>query len=206
MPLQTPLSAALDLYWLVNAPFFSVAIDLNKNMHLYDKTPDDLCIGFTDAEGELYQQCETRTSTQITFSLVLTTVDMSSSSGDGSKSALSRGRYSAAVLEALQALFLDDHTAVTTSEAFSSLLSQIEALSLPETCTDEGCEKEACSSITLSRAPLAAPTSACGHTHPTRPGICTGFQLTHHPTDQCPACAVDGEEPLEVSKRVVDSK
>lgn len=208
MYLKSPLAAALNLRWLVNAPFYSVTVNLHKNMDDSRNTPSPLtgesCIELYDTEeGVFYEQCDVITSTDVTFSFVLTSVEGLSTpsfshistavhppGAAGHSVPLTRGHYSSSILQSLQALFTKNNISTTergveddvAALAFDALLSQIHLppllshanTTVAEAAVDAG-EKEV-SLVTAKKT--SSPLQNCGGIWSS--AFATGYSLSYY--------------------------
>lgn len=210
----------------MNSPFFSVAMDLSKNNIDDSKragtgvggASELLCIEHYDAEEAVeFEDCETITATDLTFSFVLTSIlkedagswdtpppppPASSVPSANGAVPLSRGHYSSAVLESLQAVFPEQQQGEegerSATAPFAALLNQIHhspSYSGPAADAggagvagerENGQEEEAGVNglVTAKKTPvLCVSAESCGGGG--RPlGANTGYALTYHRHDR----------------------
>ena len=178
---------------MVNAPYYSATLDLQKNTQMGIEAP---CVELTGSDGVLYRDCQIETNTDITFSFVLTSVEDSMAGGHAADTgvSLTRGAYSSAILQSLQALF--QHEA---RSAWKAICSQIYSSNLARRTF-----------VTVEKAPVATATRGghvCGSGEEHVNAM--GYDLTFRDTSPAGASAGrenDSSQYLDISKRVVDSK
>ena len=209
------MAAALNLRWLVNSPFFSVTVDLQKNMinrTLYN-TPKSLCVEHHDADtGITYEDCEIVTATDVTFSFVLTSIEKTISSNRAAAGSvpLTRGHYSLTVLESLQAVFSEEEKK-EGGDPFAALLNQIHT-AIPYTSSGDGeVDVGRDSLMTVVKTAELQDIQSCGGGS----GVSTaaGYALTYldsNATSTTTAASTGRQSEdklhLDISKRVIDSK
>jgi len=205
VPSTTELGAALNLHWLVNAPYYSVNVELNKNMHL-KKSAGDLCVNHVDPDGTSYEDCETSTRTEVIFSFVLTSLvdEPTAVRQQVTDVPLTRENYSMRILEWLEAAWAsgyDGDQATTESEVSSGPWAALRQELRGELDTSRPTGRR-----TVEKSPLPSPGSNCGGAGQ---GTCAGYTLTY---SEAPAQGqVDMRSEalppaIDISKRVIDSK
>jgi hypothetical protein len=174
------VSAALNMHWLVNAPYYSVSVNLNKNMKI---PANNICVERQESSSDgnviVYQECETSTRTEISFSFVLTSIESDSGSPPTTNVPLRRGNYSVHILNQLEALWASENDVHATTTNSSTDFWQ----TLRQRIQRESSGQSVTKTILL---PLSTSS---------------GFTVWHED-----GMMNRHSESLEVSKRVIDSK